>query len=56
MFEDRVDRKESFNNMRNREDLRNPDFRNSRESLYKRKMEMDRRSSISEQIDRIESE
>lgn len=46
MFEDR---KDDYDNMRNSE------FRNSRETLYKRKVEIDRISSLSEQIDRIES-
>lgn len=55
IFESRGNKKESFNNLRNREELGNPELRRSGESLYKRKVEMDRRSSISEHIDRIES-
>lgn len=53
MFEDH--KKENYNNLRNREDLTNPDLTRSRESLFKRKVELDRQSNISEHIDRIES-
>ncbi|KAK6643275.1 hypothetical protein RUM43_004780 [Polyplax serrata] len=56
IFDGSGNKKENFNNIRNREEMNNSDMRRSRESLYKQKVEMDRRSSVSEQIDRIEIE